>query len=53
MTDIVCMPTEIPEGQRAAHFALAKRLLNESALERHALANGFASRAMAGRCGSR
>lgn len=39
-----CVPGAIPEGERANHFALAKRLLLEEARGRDAFSNGYAFR---------
>jgi hypothetical protein len=41
---IACIPDAIPPEERAAHFALAKRLLTEIANQREQLPEGYAFR---------
>ncbi len=38
---IACVPEAIPKAERAAHFALARRLVGERALDRNDLADGY------------
>ena len=41
---LACVPRAIPAHERANHFALAKQLLNEAALERADLPAGYGFR---------
>ena len=41
---VACVPGAIPPAERQAHFALAKELFQQRALERVALPNGYAIR---------
>jgi hypothetical protein len=41
---LACVPSAIPTGERQAHFALARELFHERALERMTLPNGYAVR---------
>jgi hypothetical protein len=38
---LTCIPGAIPQQERPAHFALARRLLRSDAVSRRALANGY------------
>jgi hypothetical protein len=42
--EVACVPSAIPVAERKVHFALARELFGERALERLALANGYAIR---------
>lgn len=41
MSELVCVPSAIPAGQRLKHFALARQLFSNKALERRDLADGY------------
>lgn len=41
MSELVCVPSAIPAGQRLQHFALARRLFTSRALERRDLPDGY------------
>lgn len=42
--EVACVPSAVPSSERAAHFALARKLFTELAQERSDLANGYAFR---------
>jgi hypothetical protein len=41
---LACIPAAIPAPERPGHFALGRELLEERAIERVALPNGYATR---------
>lgn len=41
MSELVCVPSAIPAGQRLQHFALARQLFTRRALERRDLPDGY------------
>jgi hypothetical protein len=43
-TVVACIPSAIPAEDRAGHFALARKLFGELALEKRELADGYAFR---------
>jgi len=45
---LTCVPSAIPVAQRAQHFVLARKLLNQQAAERADLADGYGFRFEAG-----
>lgn len=44
MSDLICVPSAIPAGERLRHFALARELFSARALERRDLPDGYAIR---------
>jgi hypothetical protein len=42
--ELACLPGAIPSAERQAHFALARELFHERAVERAAVPNGYAIR---------
>jgi mercuric ion transport protein len=44
MSELVCVPMAIPAGERLGHFALARQLFSQKALERLDLPDGYAIR---------
>ena len=41
MSELICVPSAIPAGERLKHFALARQLFSRRALERRDLSDGY------------